>query len=123
DSTKLFTENPLFAKSALERYHKSNLDTKYMVETLQRVPLDLIGYEMDNTHRLDVLFDPTPGQDKNMGWGMDSYALPIDERGHVRLDRDAFNLHDSEGNGFAEHEGTFYLLPYYLAAYEKLMQP
>ncbi len=120
---ELFTDNPLFADAALERYAQSSLDNQYMTETLQRIPLDLIGYAMDNTHRLDVVTDPTPGQKEGMGWRVDEYALPIDERGHVRLDRDAFVLHDSEGNGFAEHEGTFYLLPYYLALYHKLIKP
>lgn len=119
--SELFKENPLFAQSVIDRYGKSSLDTKYIKETLQRIPLDLIGYEMDNTHRLDVLFDPTPAQEADMGWRVDSYALPIDERGHVRLDRDAFDLHDSEGNGYSEHEGTFYLLPYYFAKYHDLI--
>ncbi|WP_339705171.1 hypothetical protein [uncultured Kriegella sp.] len=117
----LFKENPLFSQYVIDRYGKSSLDTKYIKETLQRIPLDLIGYEMDNTHRLDVLFDPTPAQEADMGWRVDSYALPIDERGHVRLDRDAFDLHDSEGNGYSEHEGTFYLLPYYFAKYHNLI--
>ncbi|MBD1260988.1 hypothetical protein HZY62_10350 [Maribacter polysiphoniae] len=121
NTRELFKENPLFAQSVIDRYGKSSLDTRYIKETLQRIPLDLIGYEMDNTHRLDVLFDPTPAQEADMGWRMDSYALPIDERGHVRLDRDAFDLHDSEGNGYSEHEGTFYLLPYYFAKYHDLI--
>ncbi len=121
DEKTLFTENPLFAQAALEKFTESSLDTKYMTETLQRIPLDLIGYKMDNTHRLDVVQDPTPGQSAGMGWRIDSYALPIDERGHVRLDRDAFAILYSEGNGYSEHEGTFYLLPYYLAAYHKLI--
>lgn len=121
NTDELFIENPLFAQSVIDRYGKSSLDTKYIKETLQRIPLDLIGYEMDNTHRLDVTFDPTPGQDADMGWRIDTYALPVDERGHVRLDRDAFDLHDSEGNGYSEHEGTFYLLPYYFAKYHELI--
>ncbi|MEO9894102.1 hypothetical protein [Aurantibacter sp.] len=121
ETSEMFTENPLFAQSVIDRYGKSSLDTKYIKETLQRIPLDLIGYEMDNTHRLDVLLDTTPAQEPEMGWGVDSYALPIDERGHVRLDRDAFDLHDSEGNGYSEHEGTFYLLPYYFAKYHDLI--
>lgn len=121
NTDELFKENPLFAQSVIDRYGKSSLDTRYIKETLQRIPLDLIGYEMDNTHRLDVLFDPTPAQEADMGWRVDSYALPIDERGHVRLDRDAFDLHDSEGNGYSEHEGTFYLLPYYFTKYHDLI--
>ena len=119
---ELFTDNPLYADAALKRFEKSSLNPKYMEETLQRIPLDLIGYTMDNTHRLDVMLDPTPGQDSGMGWRTDGFALPIDERGHVRLDRDAFAIHYSEGNGYSEQEGTFYLLPYYLALYHNLIQ-
>lgn len=95
----------------------------HIKEMLERMPLDLIGYEMDNTHRLDVEFDPTPGQKPTMGWRKDGYALPIDERGHVRQDRDGFALHFREVGGVnAEQEGTFYLLPYYLARYYKLLE-
>ncbi len=122
NTNELFTENPLFAAAAIERYSISSLDTRYMIETLERIPLDLIGYKMDNTHRLDVVIDPTPGQKPTMGWRTDGYALPVDERGHVRLDRDGFAILYSEGNGYSEHEGTFYLLPYYLALYHNLIE-
>ncbi len=122
EGKELFSENPLFADAALKQFGKSSMDTKYIEETLQRIPLDLIGYPVDNSHRLDVVMDPTPGQASGMGWRTDSYALPIDERGHVRLDRDAFAIIYSEGNGYAEHEGTFYLLPYYLALYHQLIE-
>ncbi len=95
----------------------------HIKEMLERMPLDLIGYEMDNTHRLDVEFDPTPGQKPTMGWRKDGYALPIDERGHVRQDRDGFALHFREVGGMnAEQEGTFYLLPYYMARYYNLIE-
>jgi hypothetical protein len=92
-----------------------------IVESLQRLPLDLIGYDIDNTHRLDIVFDPTPGQEADVGWRVDGGALPVDERGHVRQDRDGFALHANEDGGRAEHEGTFYLLPYYMALYHGLL--
>ena len=96
---------------------------------------------MDNRHRLDIVFDPTPGQMvqegwrpvnpertdntfehsvehlQKTGWHVDGKALPIDERCHVRLDRDGFVLDATEGSGYSEHEGTVYLLPYYMASY------
>ena len=116
-----------------------------IIETLQKVPLDLIGYRMDNRHRLDIVFDPTPGQVVNegwrpvnpvrpqnvfekaedyrlkVGWHVNGSALPIDERCHVRLDRDGFALDATEGNGYSEHEGTIYLLPYYMARYHGII--
>ncbi len=92
-------------------------------ETLEQIPLDLIGYEMDNTHRLDVLFDPIPGQRPHIGWHYDGYAVPIDERGHVRQDRDGFALHYREVGGVhSESEGTLFLLPYYMAKYYNLIK-
>ena len=119
----LFQENPLFAKSALETYYSGGYQKKNIIESLQRMPLDLIGYSMQNSHRFDIITDPTPGQREGMGWRVDEYALPLDERGHVRQDRDGFALDASEGNGYTEHEGTFYLLPYYLALNHQLIEP
>lgn len=87
------------------------------VETLRRMPLYLLGWRMENSHRLDVETDPTP-LSENAGWSrVDRKALPIDERAHVRQDRDAFVLDNAEGEGWTEHEGTFFLLPYWMARY------
>lgn len=88
------------------------------LETLQRMPLYLLGWPMQNSHRLDVEMDPTPLAGDNHGWSrVDRKALPIDERAHVRQDRDAFVLDNDEGKGWTEHEGTFFLLPYWMARY------
>lgn len=118
----LFPENPLYAPAAVKNLYQASNDNALILENLQKIPLDLIGYEMDNTHRLDVVADPTPGQNDDMGWRSNGLALPIDERGHVRQDRDAFALKMSEGNGYAEHEGTFFLLPYYMSRYHGLLK-
>jgi len=119
----LFPENKNYTPKMIKNYYKGNNNPAYILENLQKIPLDLIGYTMDNTHRLDVVFDASPLQNPNMGWRTDGYALPIDERGHVRQDRDGFALLASEGDGHDEHEGTFFLLPYYMAYYHKLLEP
>ncbi len=94
-----------------------------ILETLRRIPLDLVGYQMDNTQRLDVVFDPTPRQDPTIGWRVGGYAVPVEERGHVRQDRDGFALRTQEvGGGSSEQEGTFFLLPYYMALYHNLIK-
>ena len=118
----LFPENRLYASKVVKTYYKGNYQPAFILDNLQKIPLDLIGYTMDNTHRLDVVLDTSPMQKDNIGWRVDGYALPIDERGHVRQDRDGFALLASEGDGHEEHEGTFFLLPYYMAYYHGLLK-
>ncbi len=123
DPAVVFPENKLYAPQKTKLYSTWDARRGDIVETLERIPLDLIGYEMDNTHRLDIVLDPTPGQSDGMGWRYDTYAVPVDERGHVRQDRDGFALLYREvGGGKAEQEGTFYLLPYYMARYHGLIE-
>ncbi|GAB2799557.1 hypothetical protein GCM10027275_51790 [Rhabdobacter roseus] len=119
--TDLFPENHLYAPSVVKTHYRAANHPAYILENLQKIPLDLIGYTMHNTHRLDVVLDGTPGQSEDMGWRTDGLALPVDERAHVRQDRDGFALNASEGDGYSEHEGTFFLLPYYMALYHKLL--
>lgn len=121
-SEDIFPEGGGFTNKAVAELAEFPPLGGHIKEMLARIPLDLIGYEMDNTHRLDVEFDPTPGQRPTMGWRKDGYALPVDERGHVRQDRDGFALHLREEGGInAEQEGTFYLLPYYMSRYYNLI--
>ncbi|MFZ1291020.1 MAG: two-component regulator propeller domain-containing protein [Melioribacteraceae bacterium] len=145
-SGKVFPEAGSYSEITSQQYYRTDFNEEDILETLQRLPLDLIGYHMDNRHRLDIQFDFTPGQIVNEGWRpidpirtenvfeyakehnlkigwsvVDSKALPIDERCHVRLDRDGFVIDSNEGNGYTENEGTIYLLPYYMARYHKLI--
>jgi hypothetical protein len=147
NSGKYFIEAGSYAEYTAQQYYKTDFKIEDIIETLVRLPLDLIGYQMDNRHRLDIQFDLTPGQLVNEGWRpidpirtenvfeyakehnlkvgwsvVDGKALPIDERCHVRLDRDGFVLDSNEGNGYTENEGTIYLLPYYMARYYKIIK-
>jgi hypothetical protein len=143
---KYFPEAGPYAEFTAKEFYRTDFNTEDILETLQRLPLDLIGYRMDNRHRLDIVFDPAPGQVvqegwrpvnperpdntfehavehiQKIGWHVDGKALPIDERCHVRLDRDGFVLDATEGSGYSEHEGTIYLLPYYMARYHGLIK-
>ena len=123
DNKNIFPEGGGFTAKTVKELSQFPDLTNSIKKMLEQMPLDLIGYEMDNTHRLDVQFDPAPGQKPTMGWHKDGYALPIDERGHVRQDRDGFALQFQEVGGVnAEQEGTFFLLPYYMAQYYNLLK-
>lgn len=126
-----YPELPTYAGHTLENFRSSEAHMKDSLEMLRNMPLDLINVKMDNTHRLDVRFDNTPGAQETWldrrgtyGWHFDGRAVPIDERGHVRVDRDAFDLrlHEGDGDGRHEQEGTFFLLPYYLGLYHGFIE-
>ncbi|NOX66571.1 MAG: hypothetical protein GXO85_12490 [Chlorobi bacterium] len=146
-SGKYFPEAGSYATFTAKQFYKTDYKMDNNIETLERLPLDLIGYRMDNRHRLDIVFDPTPGMIVQEGWRpinpirtdntfelavehkgkigwhvVDNKALPIDERCHVRLDRDGFAIDATEGSGYTEQEGTMYLLPYYMARYHGLIK-
>ncbi|HOJ33406.1 MAG TPA: two-component regulator propeller domain-containing protein [Candidatus Hydrogenedentes bacterium] len=87
------------------------------VSTLRGTPWMLLGWEMKNSHRLDVVLDRTPGQRNVYGGSVLGGALPIEERCHIRINSDHFDLDHSQGGGSCEYEGTFFLLPYYLGRY------
>lgn len=123
NSKNIFAEAGGFTQLKIKELKNVPSLGKGIAETLKGIPLDLIGYKMDNTTRLDIVFDPTPGQNPTMGWGINGYALPVEERGHVRQDRDGFALATEEvGGGRSEQEGTFFLLPYYMARYHNLIK-
>lgn len=96
-------------------------DVEGNLESLKKMPLELIAWDMFNSHRLDFEQDPMPLRDSQYGWSkVDRKAFPYDERCHVRLDRDCFDVdltEGGEGNGYSLHEGTMFLLPYYLGRY------
>lgn len=92
-------------------------------DTLRGTPPLLLGWEMNNSHRLDVTLDPTPRQRPAYGWStVTGEALPIEERSHIRINSDHFDLDHSQGGGTCEYEGTFYLLPYYMGLYHGFLK-
>lgn len=92
-------------------------------ETLRDTPYLLIGWEMNNSHRHDIEFDPTPSQGPTKGWyRATKQALPINERSHIRINSDNFDLDRSMGGGLVEYESTYFLLPYYMALHHGYLQ-
>ncbi len=117
-----FPDGGPYAERQAARFAEYDYARGHALRTLRGLPLELIGWHMENSHRLDVQLDPTPAQVPGYGWSrVDGYALPVEERAHVRQDRDGFAIDSSEGDGWTEHEGTFFLLPYWLARHHGLL--
>lgn len=114
-SDNVFTQYPGYAEVAVKEFSDSEPPVKDIKDALQKMPLDFINYQIDNTHRLDILLDTTPGHRENVGWLRDGKAIPIDERwfGGFQLKRG--------GSGDYEDPGTEFLLPYYMALYHELI--
>lgn len=117
-----FPEAGPYTERAVRRYAICDHQVQDSIDTLRGMPLELVGWRMQNSHRLDVEFDNTPGEDSAYGWSrVTGKALPIEERSHVRQDRDGFALDAVEGDGWSVHEGWFYLLPYWMARYHRFL--
>ncbi len=91
------------------------------LQTLKDTPLLLIGWDMANSHRLDVVKSPETRAKPNYGWNHNGQAIPVMERSHVRINSDHFDL-DAKGGGTYEYEGSFFLLPYYMGLYHDLLK-
>ncbi|MBD3378482.1 hypothetical protein GF406_25870 [candidate division KSB1 bacterium] len=111
-----------YTQLKVKQFYPFDPHMDHVLEFLYRLPLDLIGYDIKNTHRLDIQFDNTPRQDPDIGWRVDGYALPVDERGAMHAGKSGFELNFNMGNGYVEWEGTFYLLPYYMARYHGFIE-
>ncbi|MBI2928519.1 MAG: hypothetical protein HYY24_22855 [Verrucomicrobia bacterium] len=81
--------------------------------TLERIPMDLIEWRAQNSHRLDVKFHPE--QDRFTRRQL-TEALAPDERAVSKWNGNPY-IPDGGGNGHGEDDGAFFLLPYWMGRY------
>ncbi|MEX2667177.1 hypothetical protein [Candidatus Uabimicrobium amorphum] len=87
------------------------------ITTLEEIPIDLIDWSVDHRHRRDIAKQP-----KNK-WQQDDLAqLPLSyrERYIRRWDGNPYRL-TGGSRGMREREPTFFLFPYWLGKYHKLI--
>ncbi|MFI6538669.1 hypothetical protein ACIBHY_39885 [Nonomuraea sp. NPDC050547] len=94
------------------------------VDTLKRFPLNMIDWKQTNSHRLDIVNlnqHIRPDSDpKKLGLLRAGTVLPIDERVISHWNHDPYKL-DQGGDGYGEHDGTSYLLPFWMGRYHRLI--
>jgi len=84
---------------------------------LQKYPLDMIGWKVNNSERKDILFIP-----KNFRGQTIQEVLPPDELPISRHNSNRFDLDGGDDNGSTEHSaGDIWLLPYWLGRYLKVI--
>ena len=86
---------------------------KEAMVTLEKIPLDLVTWNVDNTHRRDVRWDSS---EDRFRLRQSTTWLPPGERPVMKWNGNPFRVNGGNG-GHSEDDGAFYLLPYWLARY------
>jgi len=108
--------NPLwnFAYGALTGNHYHHQQS---IESLQRIPMDLICWTVINSHRSDIeIATEEPGIREIQS----TVPLPADERRMMKWNGNPYNL-DYAGGGNTEEDPTIFLLPYWMGRYHRLI--
>lgn len=92
-------------------------DRDASLRTLREIPMDLIQWDVRNSHRLDVPVDPVPDRH---GRRQALVVLPYDELPMWKWNGNPYRL-DGGNGGRAEDDGAYFLLPYWLGRYHGLI--
>ncbi len=96
---------------------EGGFDLPETVAALRDVPLDLISWRVTNSTRRDV---PRADYLNRAGQALSAQVLPASERRLMRWNGDPYEL-DGGSGGMEEDDGTFFLLPYWMARYHKFL--
>ena len=109
--------NPLWTFIYKTAKPHAPVDLDAAVLTLYRIPMDLITWRVDNSWREDIEWTGQPdrfGRREALTW------LPPDERPIMKWNGNPFIVDGGNGSR-AEDDGAFFLLPYWMGRYEKLI--
>lgn len=93
-------------------------DSAEALATLREIPLDLISWDVVNSHRLDVARDSLPDRFERR---QAVAPLPFDERPMMKWNGNPYAL-DGGNGGRSEDDGGFFLLPYWLGRYHGFLR-
>jgi hypothetical protein len=92
-------------------------DVENSVRTLREIPMDLITWTVKNSDRLDVTLDPMSDRFKR---AQSLVVLPYDELPVMKWNGNPYRLDGGDG-GRGEDDGAYFLLPYWMGRYHKLI--
>jgi hypothetical protein len=92
-------------------------DRAESLRTLHEIPMDLIEWNVKNSVRVDVPIDPMPDR---QGQRQALVVLPYDELAMTKWNGNPFRLDDG-ADGKREDDGAYFLLPYWMGRYHRLI--
>jgi hypothetical protein len=92
-------------------------DRAESVRTLREMPMDQVEWTVTNSHRLDVPLDPIADRH---GGPQALVVLPYDELPVSKWNANPYEL-DGGSGGHAEGDGVYFLLPYWMGRYHRLV--
>ena len=87
------------------------------IRTLREIPMDLIEWTVTNSHRLDVPMDALADRFKRP---QALIVLPYDELPMTKWNGNPYRI-DGGNGGRSEDDGAYFLLPYWMGRYHKLI--
>jgi hypothetical protein len=110
-------KNPLWTFIYLQGRPDAKVDVEGAQRTLYRIPMDLVEWSVKNSGRRDVRMASTPDR---QGRPEAETLLPPDERPIMKWNGNPFRV-DGGNGGRGEDDGAFFLLPYWMGRYHKLL--
>ncbi|MDX2043310.1 MAG: hypothetical protein SF097_18990 [Acidobacteriota bacterium] len=94
-----------------------DFDREDSIRTLREIPMDLIEWTVTNSHRLDVPMDALADRFKRP---QALIVLPYDELPMTKWNGNPYRI-DGGNGGRSEDDGAYFLLPYWMGRYHKLI--
>ncbi len=92
-------------------------DRDESIRTLREIPMDLVTWTVKNSLRLDIPIDTAKDR---QGRRQSFIVLPYDELPVMKWNGNPFTP-DGGNGGHSEDDGAFFLLPYWMGRYHKLI--
>lgn len=109
--------NPLWNVIYAAGSGAAEYDRDAALRTLREIPMDLIQWSVRNSHRRDVPMDPLSDRFKRP---QALIVLPYDELPMSKWNGNPYSL-DSSREGRSEDDGAYFLLPYWMGRFHRLL--
>jgi hypothetical protein len=93
-------------------------DVTESLRTLREIPMDLVSWTVTNSHRLDIV--PDASADRFGRKESSLTVLPYDELPMMKWNGNPYRL-DGGNGGRSEDDGAYFLLPYWMGRYHRLI--